>query len=597
MSVFNRQLFKQGGEVLEVRQTGSQVNPEEFTFFLEYRDGKPVAVRKQTQGIPGNFRPDKVIPIQTNLSASGDPKEAFDVMRRNQRINVGINTALGIGSLFAAPEIAGALGFQRLLQGARPYIGKAGDFLARNFSPVRKGVPYSFIGPVKDIPGFYFNPKGLAGIGIPGVYAGGQTAMTTPEDVAQSEEGKKIAAEIEELEKQSGITGRTSYEAAIKSAIEKAEAGEKPPSVKTVKVDVDGNEVLETEDGVPYREQVRILRDKMKELYGEDSPLAEEFLNKPQQKSVDIEEIGEDEIAKKRTREESLEKFGVDTTELEKEKEVPLLQNKNFLDLMRNIGIKMVETGDLGRGISLGSAEALKEGRAEELLDEERQAELDKIYTQYGLDRRNSLDVARAEAIYKQGELQEFQMKENIKTRNDLLNNPDTSSKMADIVLATETSDAAIYYLKEARKIVDSGDATGISSVIQEAINKGARFLELGVDLSPREKAKALLKYVAKSDVKELLGESGRTISNIDRQIAEELVGVINLSSGEADILEAIDKAISKYEMSYKKNIGLYNNYESLYRRFDLVPPHQLGKSLDETRGQAIARIKASDYT
>lgn len=594
MSVFNRQLFKQGGEVLEVRQTGSQVNPEEFTFFLEYRDGKPVAVRKQTQGIIE--KEDVVIPINTKLSASGDPKEAFDVMRRNQKIGTGVNTALGIGSLFAAPEVGGYIAATRFGKAVQPFLGKAGDFLARNLSPVRKGVPYSFTGPVKDIPGFYFNPRGLAGIGIPGVYAGGQAAITTPEDVAQSEEGKKIAAEIKELERKAGVTGRTSYEAAIKSAIEKAEAGEIPPPVKTVKIDVDGNEVLETEDGVPYRDQVIMLRDKMKELYGEDSPLADEYLQKPPKESIDIEEISEDELAKKRTREESLDKFGVDTTELGKEKEVPLLQNKNFLDLMRNIGIKMVETGDLGRGISLGSAEALKEGRAEELLDEERQAELDKIYTQYGLDRRNSLDVARAEAIYKQGELQEFQMKENIKTRNDLLNNPDTSAKMAEVVLSTETADAAIYYLKQARKIVDSGDATGISSVIQEAINKGARFLELGVNLSPREKAKALLKYVAKSDVKELLGESGRTISNIDRQIAEELVGVINLTSGEADILEAIDKALSKYEMSYKKNIGLYNNYESLYRRFELVPPHQLGKSLDETRGQDIVRIKASDY-
>ena len=104
MSVFNRQLFKQGGEVLEVRQTGSQVNPEEFTFFLEYRDGKPVAVRKQTQGIIK--KEDVVIPINTNLSVSGDPKEAFAVMRRNERIGTGINTALGLGSLAAAPEIA-----------------------------------------------------------------------------------------------------------------------------------------------------------------------------------------------------------------------------------------------------------------------------------------------------------------------------------------------------------------------------------------------------------------------------------------------------------------------------------------------------------
>jgi hypothetical protein len=566
MSVFNRQLFQQGGEVLEVRQTGSQLNPKEFTFTLDYVDGQPVAIKKQTQGL--GQTEDEIIPIQTNLSASGDPKEAFDVMRRNEMIGTGVNTALGIGSLFAAPEIAGYVAATRFGKSVKPFLGKAGDFLARNLSPVRKGVPYSFTGPVKDIPGFYFNPRGLAGIGIPGVYAGGQAAMTTPEDVAQSEEGKKIAAEIAELERKAGVTGRTSYEAAIKSAIDSGD-----------------------------RDQVVILRDKMKELYGEDSPLAEEFLNKPKQKeSIDIEEISEDELAKKRTREESLDKFGVDTTELGKEKEVPLLQNKNFLDLMRNIGIKMVETGDLGRGISLGSAEALKEGRAEELLDEERQAELDKIYTQYGLDRRNSLDVARAEAIYKQGELQEFQMKENIKTRNDLVNNPEISSKMSEAVLSAETSDVAISYLKQARALIETGDVTGLSPALEEAVNKAFRFLRKPVPLSPREKAKGLLAFVAKADVKELLGESGRTISNIDREIAAELVGAINLTTGKEDVLEQLDKSIGKYERVYKKNMGLYNSYESLYRRFDLVPPHQLGKSLDETRGQAIVRIKASDY-
>tara|TARA_R100000655_G_scaffold89844_1_gene130396 strand:- start:2322 stop:4052 length:1731 start_codon:yes stop_codon:yes gene_type:complete len=574
MSVFNRQLFNGGGEVLEVRQTSSQLNPEEFTFFLEYRDGKPVAVRKQTKGIPGNFREDKVIPIQTNLSASGDPKEAFDVMRRNQRINVGINTAFGLGSLLALPEIGTALGLRALVQGARPYVASAASTANRYLNPLKlalkpglavagkkgfqpryRGNPFSYA--------YKLNPTGAFNLGILSTFFGGSEAITTPEDVAQSEEGQKIAAEIKELERQSGITGRTSYEAAIKSAIESGD-----------------------------KDQVVILRDKMKELYGEDSPLAEEFLKDPKPESENKEQKQEQD-PKEINQPQPEQERPAEPTE---EKEVPLLQNKNFLDLMRNIGIKMVETGDIGRGISLGSAEALKEGRAEELLDEERQAELDKIYTQYGLDRRNALDVARAEAIYKQGELEEFQMKENIKTRNDLLNNPDTSSKMADIVLATETSDAAINYLKEARRIVETGDATGVSPIIKEFINKGARLLQYDVDLSPREKAKALLAYVAKSDVKELLGESGRTISNIDRKIAEELVGVINLRSGEADVLEAIDKAIGKYEMSYKKNIGLYNNYENLYRRFELAPPHQLGKSLDETRGQPIAEIKMSDY-
>jgi hypothetical protein len=570
MSVFNRQLFQQGGEVLAVENTLSQTNPEEFTYTLEYREGKPFARKKQTQGFLS--KEDRLIPIETELSASGDPKEAFDVMRKNALLSAGKKTALtgvGIASL-PRTLVSGAI------SKAAPYVASVGTFANKFINPVKTSLKPGFA--VAGLKGFQArnkfdpmsyqitgaNPAGLFFTGSGGTILGTQAAQTTPEDVAQSEEGKKIAAEIKELERKAGVTGRTSYEAAIKSAIDSGD-----------------------------RDQVVILRDKMKELYEEDSPLAEEFLNKPQQTPENI-KLDKDTPTPEETNQPQLGQER--PTEPTEEKETPLLQNKNFLDLMRNIGIKMVETGDLGRGISLGSAEALKEGRAEELLDEERQAELDKIYTQYGLDRRNSLDVARAEAIYKQGELEEFQMKENIKTRNDLVNNPEISSKMSEAVLSAETSDVAISYLKQARALIETGDVTGISPALEEAVNKAFRFLEKPVPLSPREKAKGLLAFVAKADVKELLGESGRTISNIDREIAAELVGAINLTTGKEDVLEQLDKSIGKYERVYKKNMGLYNSYESLYRRFDLVPPHQLGKSLDETRGQAIVRIKASDY-
>ena len=100
------------------------------------------------------------------------------------------------------------------------------------------------------------NPAGLFFTGSGGTILGTQAAQTTAEDVAESEEGQRIAAELEELERVTGVTGRTSYEAAIKSAIDSGD-----------------------------RDQVVILRDKMKELYGEDSPLAEEFLKDPKPES------------------------------------------------------------------------------------------------------------------------------------------------------------------------------------------------------------------------------------------------------------------------------------------------------------------------
>ena len=593
MSVFNRQLFQQGGEVLEVRQTGSQLNPKEFTFFLEYREGKPVAVRKQTQGIRGNFREDKVIPIQTNLSASGDPKEAFAVMRRNELVSTGANVGLGLASLVAAPEIAGAVGLTRLLQVAKPYLGKAASFANKFLNPVktrlRSPVAELGIGTFQAMNRFNpfsyqitgFNPPGLIPFGSIASSLSGKALQTTPEDVAQSEEGKKIAAEIAELERKAGVTGRTSYEAAIKSAIESGD-----------------------------KDQVVILRDKMKELYGEDSPLAEEFLKKPQQESIDIEEIGEDELAKKRTREESLDKFGVDTKELGKEKEPPLLQNKNFLDLMRNIGIKMVETGDLGRGISLGSAEALKEGRAERLLEEERQSELDKIFTEYGLDRRNSLDVARAEAIYEASLVGSAPPDvSDIKNINQL---------EQDYVASMQSSQNKKYTAKQVEDVIQvlkssAGQVFGVNNIIQSNFKKIMEFIAgdptlrgSASDISeglksenPREYIKTILEIVQNKNIKELLGESGRTISNLDRQVVEKIVGQLKDTS----VLSQSPKAVAtKLQLLYDNLIREAQQDEDK-ARINANNLTLLGRNpttlitSSEPQEQRRERIKASDYT
>ena len=603
MSVFNRQLFQQGGEVLEVRQTGSQLNPKEFTFTLDYVDGQPVAIKKQTQGL--GQTEDEIIPIQTNLSASGDPKEAFDVMRKNEMLTTARNTAIGLpAAILGGKGIVGS----RIASASLPYLQRAVNFLGRNVSPVNFR-PFGLVGPTA--PASLINPTGSIVTGTTAASIGTGAAMTTPEDVAQSEEGKKIAAELEELERKAGVTGRTSYEAAIKSAIEKAEAGEIPPPVKTVKIGVDGNEVLETEDGVPYRDQVIMLRDKMKELYGEDSPLAEEFLNKPKQKeSIDIEEIGEDELAKKRTREESLEKFGVDTTELGKEKEVPLLQNKNFLDLMRNIGIKMVETGDLGRGISLGSAEALKEGRAERLLEEERQSELDKIFTEYGLDRRNSLDVARAEAIYEANLVGSAPPDvSDIKNINQL---------EQDYVASMQSSQNKKYTAKQVEDVIQvlkssAGQVFGVNNIIQSNFKKIMEFIAgdptlrgSSSDISeglksenPREYIKTILEIVQNKNIKELLGESGRTISNLDRQVVEKIVGQLKDTS----VLSQSPKAVAtKLQLLYDNLIREAQQDEDK-ARINANNLTLLGRdpatliTSSEPQEQRRERIRASDYT
>jgi len=153
-----------------------------------------------------------------------------------------------------------------------------------------------------------------------------------------------------------------------------------------------------------------------------------------------------------------------------------------------------------------------------------------------------------------------------------------------------------LNYLKKAKALIENEDVTGAVPVAKEGLNKIARFFGYEVPQNPREQAKAFLNFVAKADVKELLGESGRTISNIDRTIAEELVGRLTAFTGKEDILAQLNKSIAKYEDAYNKNLRNYEARTAQYRKFGLAPPFQLGKSIQESRGQPIAEIKMSDY-
>lgn len=577
MQPLQRKMFANGDEVLERVSSTSQINPKEYVFTLEERDGRPVAVKRQVSGL--QQEEPEVFEIDLNLSPTGDPREAFARQRSNQMFS---NIQTGGAALSTLPLAQTKIG-GRMLTGLGTlgikYGSKIPSFINRVLNPVKTrlkspvAVPGTQGFPIRNPlnPLSYqtagINPTGAVITGGGALYGATESGQIDYEDVQQE---KNIATELAILE----ATNRTEYNSAEKERIELAK-----------KAAIAAGDT----------EQVKLLQQELVK-YEEKGPQKPEGAD--ENGEATIEEIDPESLAKKRTLAESIEKFGSETPiEPKERRETPFLQNKNFLDLMRNIGIQMVETGDIGMGISQGSAETLKEQRDTELRSEAKESELEKIAYEYGLDLSNAVDLEKAKSIYADSELVQFQIKEDIKTRNDLLNNPETSAKMAEAVLSAETSDVAISYLKQARTLIESGDVTGISPALEEAVNKAFRFLGKPVPLSPREKARGLLAFVAKADVKELLGESGRTISNIDREIAAELVGKIDLTTGEEDVLEQLDKSIAKYERVYKTNMGKYNSYTNLYQRFDLMPPHMLGKSLDETRGKPVVRIQMSDYS
>jgi hypothetical protein len=72
------------------------------------------------------------------------------------------------------------------------------------------------------------------------------------------------------------------------------------------------------------------------------------------------------------------------------------------------------------------------------------------------------------------------------------------------------------------------GEVTGIRSAATKAINQAANLagVDLGVQFESREAYDAAMRNVAVKMVQDLLGESGRTISDADRQLIDRLVGL-----------------------------------------------------------------------
>ena len=125
--------------------------------------------------------------------------------------------------------------------------------------------------------------------------------------------------------------------------------------------------------------------------------------------------------------------------ETPEQKQASIFQTKNFSDLIRNIGIKMVETGQIGAGIAQGSAlTALEEKAAEQATGEI-------------------------------SEFQEFLAKEEIKNINKFQDDQAKYAKdLSESIFEVETSDGVLKAITEAKKLVQTGDATGFGPLFTE---------------------------------------------------------------------------------------------------------------------------------
>ena len=222
-----------------------------------------------------------------------------------------------------------------------------------------------------------------------------------------------------------------------------------------------------------------------------------------------------------------------------------------FLDFIRNVGGELVRTGQIGEGLASGAAKAAEERATRDLLAEQEQKKFDRELLIAGVKAgtKDPLTVSELNTIA----TREEELSENIRQFQK-----------------SETTLSNINYIINT---LEAGGATGLrgffgeaTDIIQAAIQSdtGERF----EDLEPRTRANALLKVLRQANVREILGESGRTISNLDRKIVQDVFGDIKLGTPLSVSLKKLedsrDNIISGMELSRNKVIGAKSFFDKV---------------------------------
>ncbi len=187
-----------------------------------------------------------------------------------------------------------------------------------------------------------------------------------------------------------------------------------------------------------------------------------------------------------------------------------------FVDFIRNVGGELTRTGQFGTGLSLGASKAAEERAARELMAEQEER-----------DFASKLRLARAEAALEGGGYMD---------PSDANKIVDQENALADDIQSFEKSRNTLSNLNKVIGILDEGGATGLRGFFGEATDmiEAAIKSDTGKsfeDLNPRTRANSLLKVLRQANVREILGESGKTISNLDRQIVEDVFGDIRFGT------------------------------------------------------------------
>mgnify|MGYP003115796896 FL=1 len=234
--------------------------------------------------------------------------------------------------------------------------------------------------------------------------------------------------------------------------------------------------------------------------------------------------------------------------EAEKER-ISQERRDNAFTLMQEIGSAMVETGQIDRGLALGATRASERISAEKLAEK----------------------LAQKEAKEKLAEEQKI----SDKTFSEV------TERYKEAARSLSKQKNLERIVSEMEQSVSTGDVTGARGAIARLFDDIAGFTGFGDEfISKATEAAEQEKYVEAQVIQDILQESGRTISDRDRELIKQLIANLeDVFTGSAkalkslarvrlnirDSMESSKAEIDTLNTKYRDRIPELSNYDRIY--------------------------------
>ena len=215
---------------------------------------------------------------------------------------------------------------------------------------------------------------------------------------------------------------------------------------------------------------------------------------------------------------------GQDPPKIEKTKEsrfAEFTRSPDFIRFVRNIGKGLAQTGEFAGGVTLGAAAAAEEKAQEEALKAVREAELLKEMLKKGGSALSPSDIKGLNT-------QVTDLNKVIKEYEGGESSIGLMNELIDLFTTAEQRGVAV---------------SGLGGQFNIAMDKLKTFLGRDFDTSDATQIQQAINQVKQRSIRDILQESGRTISDLDRQIVDKIFGEIDLFTPPDQIAKKLRKA------------------------------------------------------